>query len=125
MWAKDNGEWVKKGERFTSEANKADLGNAVDVDATLYLFAGNEANENNIARFPVKTRVYSLKLRQKQQDGTYKLVRDLVPVRDPVTGGAALWDKVTETYFRNSGRYTLAGGEETGPLVQGLMIIVK
>ena len=42
-----------------------------------------------------------------------------------MTGGAALWDKVTETYFRNSGRYTLVGGEETGPLVQGTMIIVK
>ena len=125
VWTKENGEWVKKGERFTSAANKADLGNAVDVDASLYLFAGNEANENNIARFPVKTRVYSLKLRQKQQDGDYKTVRDLVPVRDPMTGGAALWDKVTETYFRNSGRYTLAGGEETGPLVQGMMIIVK
>ena len=103
VWTKENGEWVKKGERFTSAANKADLGNAVDVDASLYLFAGNEANENNIARFPVKTRVYSLKLRQKQQDGDYKTVRDLVPVRDPMTGGAALWDKVTETYFRNSG----------------------
>ena len=125
VWAKDNGEWVKKGERFTSAATKPDLGNEVDVDASLYLFAGNEANENNIARFPVKTRVYSLKLRQKQQDGTYKPVRDLVPVRDPVTGGAALWDKVSETYFRNSGRYTLAGGGEETPLNPGMLIIVK
>ena len=125
VWSQENGEWVKKGERFTSSKDKADLGKTVDVDAPLYLFAGNEAHENNLARFPVKVRVYSLKLREKQQDGSYSLVRDLVPVRDPLTGGAALWDKVSETYFRNSGKYMLAGGEETGPLVQGLMIMVR
>ena len=94
----------------------------VNTGLPLYLFA---MDFDGVPKYHGSARVYSLKLRQKQQGGSYALVRDLVPVRDPVTGGAALWDKVSETYFRNSGRYTLAGGEETGPLVQGMMIIVK
>ena len=39
-------------------------------------------------------------------------MRDLVPARSP-EGGAALWDCVTNRYFRNSGgRYGLTGGTE-------------
>ena len=111
-----NGAW-------TTEASiKKTIAGPVDTERPMYLFA---VNQDGVARYPGKVRVYLLKLREKQQDGTYKPVRDLVPVNDPLTGGAALWDKVSETYFRNSGRYTLAGGEETGPLVQGMMIIVK
>lgn len=94
----------------------------VQLNIPLYLFS---CNDSGIARYPVPARVYSLKLREKQQDGNYKLVRDLVPVNDPVTGGAALWDKVTETYFRNGGKYMLAGGGEERPLTPGLMIFVR
>ena len=94
----------------------------VQLNIPLYLFS---CNDSGIARYPVKARVYSLKLREKQQDGTYALVRNLVPVRDPVTGGAALWDKVTETYFRNGGKYMLAGGGEERPLLQGLAVILR
>ena len=55
-------------------------------------------------------RLYSLKLSVKQQDGSYALVRDLVPVKDPATGNPIFWDKVSETYFRNGGKYLLSGG---------------
>ena len=43
----------------------------------------------------------------------------------PTIVAAALWDKVTETYFRNSGKYMLAGGGEERPLTPGLMIFVR
>jgi hypothetical protein len=42
-----------------------------------------------------------------------------------MTGGAALWDKVTETYFRNSGKYMLAGGGSERPFEPGMIIIVR
>ena len=79
----------------------------VDTERPMYLFA---VNQDGVARYPGKVRLYSLKLREKQQDGSYALVRDLVPVKDPATGAPVLWDKVTETYFRNAGKYLLAGG---------------
>ena len=76
-------------------------------------------------RYPGKVRLYSLKLSVKQQDGTYKLARDLVPVRDPATGAPVLWDNVTETYFRNGGKYLLAGGGAERPFDSGTRLIVK
>ncbi|MBO6168270.1 MAG: hypothetical protein J6P13_08010 [Kiritimatiellae bacterium] len=97
------------------------LAGPVDVHQTMYLFAYNEDGQY---RFPVKVRCYGLKLKEKQ-NGEYKLVRDFVPVRDPVTGGAALWDKVSGKYFRNGGKYRLAGGGKESPLNQGLLIIVR
>ena len=36
-----------------------------------------------------------------------------------------LWDKVTEMYFRNGGKYMLAGGGEERKLNPGMMIIVR
>ena len=54
-----------------------------------------------------------------------ELVRDYVPVRDPVTGGAALWDKVSEGYFRNSGKYQLAGGGAERAWQVGAVILIK
>ena len=80
---------------------------------------------NGVPRFSGKVRLYKLKLRQKQQDGTYALVRDLVPVRDPATGAPVLWDNVTETYFRNAGKYLLAGGGAERPFDSGAQIIVR
>ncbi len=94
----------------------------VDTELPLYLFS---INFDGTPRYPGKVRLYSLKLRQKQQDGSYALVRDFVPVRDRVTGGAALWDKVSGKYFRNGGKYRLAGGGKESPLNQGLLIIVR
>ncbi len=116
VWEREDGGWKYLGTRQTT------LEYDVNLNFPLYLFA---INEDNLARFPVKARCRSLKLSVKQQDGSYALVRNLVPVRDPVTGGAALWDKVTETYFRNSGRYMLAGGGEERPLLQGLAVILR
>ena len=111
-----DGGWTTLGRTDRTYAGPMDLG------IPLYLFA---RNLNGKADSFAHARVYSLKLSEKQQDGSYALVRDLVPVNDPLTGGAALWDKVSKTYFRNSGRYTLAGGGEERPLTQGMMIIVK
>ncbi len=94
----------------------------VDTGIPLYLFA---INLEGTPRFHGKSRLYSLKLRQKQQDGTYALVRDLVPVRDPEAGGAALWDKVGRRYYRNAARYQLAGGGWERPFEQGLSVYIK
>ena len=94
----------------------------VNTGLPLYLFA---VNIDGVPRFPGKVRLYKLKLRQKQQDGSYALVRDLVPVRDPATGGMALWDKVTESYFRNGGKYQLAGGGAERPIAPGVIISIK
>ena len=100
-----DGEWGAPVERTILPANGYDP--PVDTELPLYLFA---INLDSVPRFPGKVRLYKLKLSQKQQDGSYALVRDLVPVLDPVTGAPVLWDKVTETYFRNGGKYLLAGG---------------
>ncbi len=97
----ENGAWAYLGSRAT------DNGNLINTDLPMYLFA---VNEEYVAKWFVKARVYGLKLRVKQQDGSYALVRDFIPVRDPVTGGAALWDRVSEAYFRNGGKYLLSGG---------------
>ena len=76
-------------------------------------------------RYLGKVRLYKLKLREKQQDGSYALVRDLVPVLDPTTGAPVLWDKVTETYFRNGGKYLLSGGGRERPFERNLMIFLR
>ena len=110
------GGWNHLGTRSISDAPNVVLG------LPLHLFA---INEDGQYRYPVKARCRGLKLGVKQQDGTYKPVRDLVPVKDPVTGGAALWDNVTETYFRNSNLYLLAGGGAERPFDGGMTIIVR
>ena len=94
----------------------------VDTERPMYLFA---VNQDGVARYPGKVRLYRLKLRQKQQNGSYALVRDLVPVRDPATGAPVLWDKVTKTYFRNAGKYLLAGGGWERPFFVGAQIRIR
>lgn len=116
VWERKAGAWEQLGTRNQTRADDIRLG------IPLYMF---KCNDNGIPRYPVKARCRSLKLSVKQQDGTYALVRDLVPVLDPVTGGAAFWDKATETFFRNAGKYRLAGGG-TGRAFQGaFMMIVR
>ena len=88
----------------------------------MYLFA---INLDGVPRFPGKVRLYSLKLRVKQQDGTYAPARDLVPVKDPATGAPVLWDNVAETYFRNAGKYLLAGGGAERKFDSGFVILVR
>ena len=117
VWQKDDGAWVKIGERTS------DIGVNVNLDIPMYLFAINEDGER--AQYFVKARIYRLKFRVKQQDGSYALVRDYVPVRDPVTGGAALWDKVSKCYFRNSGKYILSGGGAERDFFTGTWIFLK
>lgn len=113
---KEGGTWMTLG---TSSQHVA---GPVDTELPMYLFA---INQDGVPRYPGKVRLYSLKLSVKQQDGTYKLARDLVPVRDPATGAPVLWDNVTETYFRNGGKYLLAGGGAERPFDSGMTIIVR
>jgi hypothetical protein len=94
----------------------------VDTGLPLYLFA---INVDGVPRYPGKVRLYKLKLSVKQQDGTYALVRDLVPVKDPETGAPVLWDDVTETYLHNSGKYLFAGGGTERRFDTGVTIYVK
>ena len=82
----------------------------VDMGLSLYLFARNYKGK---ADYPGQARVYRLKFREKQQDGSYKLTRDFVPVKKD--GKAMLWDKVSETFFRNNGKYLIVGGGRERP----------
>ena len=100
-----DGAWGPLVERTILSENGWD--SPVDTELPLYLFS---INLDGTPRFPGKVRLYSLKLSVKQQDGSYALVRDLVPVKDPATGNPIFWDKVSETYFRNGGKYLLSGG---------------
>ena len=115
-----DGAWGPLVERTIQTENGWD--SPVDTELPLYLFS---INLDGTPRFPGKVRLYSLKLRVKQQDGTYRLARDLVPVRDPATDAPVLWDNVTETYFRNAGKYLLAGGGSERPFADGMTIIVR
>ena len=115
-----NGAWGAPVERTILLANGYDP--PVDTELPLYLFA---INLDYVPRFPGKVRLYKLNLREKQQDGSYALVRDLVPVLDPATGAPVLWDKVTETYFRNGGKYLLAGGGAERDFEGAFMLSVR
>ena len=115
-----SGAWSEVASRTVLPENGYD--GPVDTGLPLYLFS---MNLDNTPRFPGKVRLYSLKLKVKQQDGTYTLARDFVPVKDPATDAPVLWDAVTETYFRNAGKYLLAGGGRERPFDSGMMIMVK
>ena len=114
-----DGAWV-----WDSAENGRTTDNAgpIDTGLPLYLFARDNAGKADLF---TSARVYSLKLSEKQQDGTYALVRDLIPVRDPLTGGLALWDKVGETYYRNSGRFLLSGGGTERDMVLPFVMTVR
>ena len=107
-----DGAWSAASTRTAAFAGPMQLG------IPLYLFArdlGGTADAFAAAR------VYSLKLWQKNGNGDYELVRDLVPAKGP-EGGAALWDRVTNRYFRPaSGRYGLTAGAES-PWIAGFMM---
>ena len=92
----------------------------VDMGLSLYLFARNYEGK---ADYPGHARVYKLKLSEKQQDGTYKLTRDFVPVMKD--GKAMLYDKVSGRFFRNRGRYLAIGGGEERLFMPGLVIRIK
>ncbi len=95
---------------------------ATDTGLPLYLFA---INLDGAAKYLGHSRVYSLKFSEKQQDGSYAPVRNLIPVRDPLTGGAALWDKVNEQYYRSAGKFRLAGGGQERPMLIPFVMVVR
>ena len=115
-----DGAWGTPVERTILPANGYDP--PVDTELPMYLFA---INLDGVPRFPGKVRLYRLKLGVKQSNGDYALARDLIPVRDPVTGAAALWDKVSQTYFRNGGKYMLIGGGEERPMLPPFVLVVR
>ena len=115
-----DGAWSAVASRTVLPENGYD--GPVDTGLPLYLF---QINLDGTPRFPGKVRLYSLKLRVKQQDGTYALARDLVPVKDPATGAPVLWDRVGETYFRSAGKYLLAGGGTERRFASGMRILVR
>ena len=99
-----DGAWSAASTRTAAFAGPMQLG------IPLYLFArdlGGTADAFAAAR------VYSLKLWQKDGNGDYALVRDLVPAK--TAGGAiGLYDRVTAGWLFNSGeRYSLTGGTES------------
>ena len=79
--------------------------NPVDTGLPLYLFA---VNFDGVPRYLGQSRVYKLKFWEKQPNGSYKLTREFVPCMKD--GKAMLWDRVSETFFRNRGRYLISGG---------------
>ena len=114
------GSWNTEASRTVLPENGYD--GPVDTGLPLYLFA---MNLDGTPRYHGKVRLYSLKLRVKQENGTYKLVRDLVPVKDPGTDAPVLWDRVSETTFRNAGKYLLAGGGDERELEGAFILIVR
>ncbi len=111
-----NGVWTALGRTDRTYAGP------LDTELPLYLFARNYIGK---ADSFAHARVYSLKLRAKQPGGAYAPALDLVPVRDPLTGGAALWDKVGKRYYRSGGSFRLAGGGAERPLTPGFLIILR
>ena len=93
--------------------------NPVDTGLPLYLFA---INFDGVPRYPGQSRVYKLKFWEKQPNGSYKLTREFVPCMKD--GKAMLWDRVSETFFRNRGRYLISGGGNERKWRENSMAIV-
>lgn len=88
---------------------------------SLYLFA---RNTDGTPTLHSKARVYRLKLREKQQDGSYALVRDLVPCK--YDGKPMLYDKVSGRFFQKKGHgayLATGGGEERDWQVGNVMML--
>ena len=114
---KENGAWVSVGQGTRTALLSFPDGYA-DLGIPLYLFA---RNLNGVADEFAPARLYSFKL---WQGGS--LVSDLYPVIDPADGAPALFDKVSERYFRNDGGYRLtAGGAQTAFPGAGTIWILK
>ena len=112
--ASQNGAWsepVRLARAYTSP---------VDTGLPLYLFA---INLDGTPKYPGQSRVYRLKFREKQQNGTYALTRDFVPCKKD--GKAMLYDKVSGHFFRNRGRYLATGGGNEWPFDAGMFILYK
>lgn len=98
-----DGAWTSHGSRSDSTAGP------FSSTLPLYLFADNV---NGTAEAFAAARVYSLKLWQKDGSGDYRLVRHLVPAKTAY-GEAALWDRISETWFHNAGSGALSHGAES------------
>ncbi|MBR4611152.1 MAG: hypothetical protein IKO40_00405, partial [Kiritimatiellae bacterium] len=107
----ESGGWVFDASRSQSEAGPVVNG------MPLYLFA---RNFGGTADSFCAARVYSLKLWQKDGNGDYQLVRDFVPAKT-IYDEVALWDRVSETWFRNCGTGALSHGAER-PWEDGVVI---
>ena len=116
---RDGGSWVWDG--ASGGMNFAYPGPFVS-ERSIYLFANNNQGTPDLF---TRARVYSLKIREKQQDGSYALVRDLVPCK--YDGKPMLYDKVCERFFqkKGNGRYYAAGGGAERPWQVGCAVIIR
>ena len=107
-----------KSEGNTAYGNRnSDRAGPNDTRLSLYLFADNCRGE---ATSFASAKCYSFKLWRKDANGQYSiLVRNLIPVKDPVNGGnPAFYDLVNGTYFRNGGSGDFARGTQEEPLYE-------
>lgn len=75
---------------------------SINMTIPLYLFAQNEGGAVEFGKF----KLYSCQLYSGDT-----LIRDFVPCIDP-TGKVGLYDKVSKTFFGNSGTGTFVGGNK-------------
>ena len=115
----ENDSWVWDG---TSGGMDFAYSGPFESERSIYLFANNNSGTPNLF---THARVYRLKLREKQQDGSYALVRDLVPCK--YDGKPMLYDKVSERFFqkKGKGRYYATGGGEERDWQRGLSIFLR
>lgn len=116
---RDGGSWVWDG--TSGGMNFAYPGPFVS-ERSIYLFANNNQGTPDLF---TRARVYSLKIREKQQDGSYALVRDLVPCK--YDGRPMLYDKVSERFFqkKGNGRYYATGGGAERPWQIGCAVLIR
>lgn len=100
-------------------------GAGFDAGVTLHLFACNDVRAKNAAPKFSKVRLYALKIWQKDDGGSYALVRSLVPVISPETGFPALYDKVEGRCYENDGVGDLVGGGGTATFGLGAAFSIK
>ncbi len=116
----EDGAWVWDGDS-SGEKSFAYAGPFAS-ERSIYLFARNNQGSPDLF---TRARVYRLKLSEKQQDGSYALVRDLVPCT--YDGRPMLYDTVSGCFFqkKGNGRYLATGGGVERPWLVGTSIIIR
>ena len=114
---KVDGAWVPVGSGTRTEADAGPM----DTGLPLYLFA---RNMNGKPDGFAAVRFYSLKLWQKNAQGIYALVRDIMPAHCPGDNAPALFDRMNGVWYFNKGSYRFAAGGATKRFVGRATIII-